>query len=52
MVWMVRPAPIQGVPPGLEYLSQINNLKVRQVVNLLESNPDSFITLDSLVLID
>lgn len=37
MVWMARPAPIAGVPPGLEYLSQINSLKVRQVVNLLEA---------------
>ena len=35
--WMARPAPIAGVPPGLEYLSQINNVKVQQVVSLLEA---------------
>ena len=34
---MQRPAAFQGCPPGLEYLSLIDRLQVKQVVSLLEA---------------
>ncbi|XP_052227793.1 phospholipid scramblase 2-like [Dreissena polymorpha] len=34
--WMARPPGIPGVPPGLEYLAQIDQLLVKQQVELLE----------------
>jgi hypothetical protein len=34
---MQRPAAMQGCPPGLEYLSLIDRLQVKQVVSLLEA---------------
>ena len=37
MQWMARPAPIPGVPPGLEYLSSIDHLLVQQQVDMLEA---------------
>lgn len=33
---MNRPPAIPGCPPGLEYLTQINELKVKQQIELLE----------------
>ena len=35
--WMARPNPISGCPPGLEYLTQVDQLLVKQKVELLES---------------
>lgn len=37
MQWMPLPNPIPGCPPGLEYLSQIDRLLVKQKVELLEA---------------
>lgn len=34
--WMARPEPIPGCPPGLEYLTQIDQLLVQQQIELLE----------------
>ena len=34
--WMARPQMIPGCPPGLEYLAQIDQLLVKQQVELLE----------------
>ena len=34
---MQRPQAIQGIPPGLEYLSLIDNLQVEQIPSLLEA---------------
>ena len=34
---MQRPAPIPGVPIGLEYLTQIDSLYVQQQVSMLEA---------------
>ena len=34
--WMMRPQGIPGCPPGLEYLMQIDQLLVKQQVELLE----------------
>lgn len=38
--WMPTPQPIHGVPPGLEYLSQIDQLVIKQQVELLEMVTD------------
>ncbi|XP_013384452.1 phospholipid scramblase 2 isoform X1 [Lingula anatina] len=35
--WMVRPQGIPGCPPGLEYLTQVDQLLVHQQVELLEA---------------
>ena len=35
--WMQRPAEIPGCPLGLEYLTQIDQLLVKQQLELLES---------------
>lgn len=35
--WMARPEGIPGCPPGLEYLAQIDQLLVKQQVELLEA---------------
>jgi hypothetical protein len=34
--FMQAPAPITGIPPGLEYLSQISQLLVHQQVEIFE----------------
>ena len=34
--WMTRPEGIPGCPPGLEYLCQIDQLLVKQQMELLE----------------
>lgn len=34
--WMARPEAIPGCPPGLEYLTQIDQLLVHQQIELLE----------------
>ena len=36
MQWMAAPQAIQGCPPGLEYLTQVEQLLVHQQVELLE----------------
>ena len=36
--WMPRPQGIAGCPPGLEYLTQIDQLLVQQKVELMEGN--------------
>lgn len=37
VVWMARPETIPGCPAGLEYLTQIDQLLVKQQIELLES---------------
>ena len=37
VVWMQRPQLIPGCPPGLEYLTQIDQLLVKQQFEILES---------------
>ena len=34
--WMAKPQGIPGCPPGLEYLAQVDQLLVKQQVELLE----------------
>ncbi|CAF0933071.1 unnamed protein product [Brachionus calyciflorus] len=34
--WMIRPSLIPGCPPGLEYLTQLDRIKVEQLVSLTE----------------
>ena len=41
---MSKPNMIQGCPPGLEYLSQINKILVRQQMNVLEGLSFCFIS--------
>lgn len=36
-VWMAAPPPPPGCPPGLEYLTQIDQILVQQQVELMES---------------
>jgi len=35
--WMAPPAPVPGIPPGLEYLTQIDQLLVHQQIEIMES---------------
>ena len=37
VVWMTRPQPLPGCPAGLEYLTSIDQLLVKQQRELLES---------------
>ena len=37
VAWMTKPAAPPGCPPGLEYLSQVDQLIVKQQIELLES---------------
>ena len=37
MVWMQRPPQMPGVPPGLEYLTQVDELQVQQHASLTEA---------------
>jgi len=48
-IWMPPPAPMLGVPQGLEYLTQIDQLVVCQQVELLECKYIStcFVIVDS-----
>lgn len=34
--WVPKPEPITGVPPGLEYLTQVDQLLIKQQIELLE----------------
>lgn len=36
VMWMARPEPIPGCPPGLEYLTSVDQLLVKQQVEILE----------------
>jgi hypothetical protein len=36
-IWMQRPAPMPGVPPGLEYLTQLSSVHVEQKASLTEA---------------
>ena len=36
VVWMTKPQPIPGCPVGLEYLTSIDQLLVKQQIELLE----------------
>ena len=38
--WMVKPTGVPGCPPGLEYLTQIDQVLVQQTVELLEGGID------------
>ena len=38
-----RPAPIPGCPPGLEYLTMIDQLNVEQLRSLVEGIDDFFL---------
>ena len=38
--WMAKPQSIPGCPPGLEYLAQVDQLLVKQQVELLEGKLD------------
>lgn len=35
--WVPKPEPITGVPPGLEYLTQVDQLLIKQQIELLEA---------------
>lgn len=35
-MWVARPEPIAGCPPGLEYLTMVDQLLVKQQIELLE----------------
>ena len=35
--WMAPPPSIPGVPPGLEYLTQVDQLLVHQQIEIMES---------------
>jgi hypothetical protein len=35
-VWLPRQNPVPGCPPGLEYLLQLDALKIHQIPSLLE----------------
>ncbi|CAF0881914.1 unnamed protein product [Brachionus calyciflorus] len=37
IAWMPRPAPIPGVPPGLEYLTMLDTIRVEQIPSFLEA---------------
>lgn len=37
VMWMARPEPIPGCPPGLEYLTSVDQLLVKQQIEILES---------------
>jgi len=41
--WMQRPQGVPGCPPGLEYLCQVDQLLVKQQVELLEGGHVYFI---------
>ncbi|CAF0933088.1 unnamed protein product [Brachionus calyciflorus] len=34
--WMPKPSPIPGCPPGLEYLTQLDKIKIEQLTSLVE----------------
>jgi len=42
VVWMQRPS-VPGCPPGMEYLTQIDQLLIKQQVELLESRLKSIV---------
>lgn len=37
VIWMERPAPMPGCPPGLEYLTHVDSLHAEQIPSLLEA---------------
>ena len=43
--WMNRPAGVPGCPPGLEYLTQINQLLVHQQIEMMERTCHNIIDL-------
>ena len=50
MNWMPAPQAPMGCPPGLEYLSAIDQVLVQQQIELLEGIPLTLYSLHSLVL--
>ena len=43
IVWMTKPQPIPGCPVGLEYLTSIDHLLVKQQIELLEGKLRLFV---------
>ena len=37
IIWMQRPAPIPGCPPGLEYLTQLDQIQMEQIPSMIEA---------------
>ncbi|KHJ79773.1 Scramblase, partial [Oesophagostomum dentatum] len=35
-IWMPMPQPIEGVPPGLEYLTMVDKIMVNQIFEVME----------------
>ena len=50
VVWMTRPQPIPGCPAGLEYLTSIDQLLVKQQRELLESETVTYSFIHSFIL--